>query len=283
MHKTFREFNDRAITSGIQKGAPALAGHLHSTAERLNELAKHGTEESDVEEDENDPERSVQAMAAGTRSRRRGMEAGPEAASMLGYRTTFGEEEDEEEDDAGEIAAPPAQFELDNSLSLSDWTGTEDMQQLRNECPKSNSWGLNSVRPVQQKWVDVLDNNIEQFLRSKGLYVDGQYSEAFSHIDPSLSSEETPLPAMNSSYHSPSLNSSGGPHTPESTDAHWPNGPYSSGNHTFWNEISGSKASGMDIDIDSSFDDPSIRAFLKAFDPLLDANRSSEVPFRGTR
>ncbi len=257
MHKTFLDFNDRAIASGIQKGAPALAGHLKSTAERLSELAKNSAEESDVEEDENDLGRSVQPVAAGPRSRRQGKELGPEPASMLGYQTTFGEEEDEEEEDAGEIAAPPAQFELDNNLPLSDWTGTE-MQQLRNEGPKSNARGLNNIRPVQQNWVDVLDNNIEQFLRNRGLYLDGQYSVAFDPIDPSLGSEETPLPAVNSPYRSPSLNSSGGPHTPESTDVYWLNKPYSGGNHIFWNETTNvSEAS--DMDMTNSFDDPSIR------------------------
>lgn len=232
MHKTFLEFNDRAITSGIQKGAPALAGYLKSTAERLSELAKSSAEESEIEEDENDPGRSVQPMAAQARSRRQGRDLGPEPASMLGYQTTFGEEEDGEEEDAGEIAAPPARFLLDNNLPLSNWTGAENVQQLRSEGPKSNTQGPdNNIRPVQQNWDDVLDNNIEHFLRSKGLYLDGQYSVAFGPNDPSLGSEEIPLLAVQSPYCSPSLNSSGGPHTPESADAHWPHEPYSSGNH----------------------------------------------------
>lgn len=261
MHKTFLEFNERAIASGIQKGAPALAGHLKSTAEKLSELAKNSTEESDGEEDENDPGRSMQSVATEPRSRRRGRELGPEPASMLGYQTTFGEEEeDEEQEDAGEITIPPAQ--LDN-LPLSDWIGTELMQQLPSEGPRSNTWGLNNIRPVQQKWVDVLDNNIEQFLRSKGLYLEGQYSVAENSgpvgpIDHSLVSEETPLPAVNSPYSSPSIPSSGGPHTPQSVDARWPNEPYSSGNHLFWNDtMHVSKVSDMDMNI--SFDDPSIR------------------------
>ncbi|CAD6593266.1 MAG: hypothetical protein ASARMPREDX12_006966 [Alectoria sarmentosa] len=260
MHKTFLEFNDRAIASGIQKGAPALAGHLKSIAERLGELAKNSTEESDGEEDENDPGRSIQPVAAEPSSRRQGRELGLEPTSMLGYQTTFGEEEDEEEEDAGEITIPPAQ--LDN-LPLSDRLGTEYMQQLRSENPKPNTRGINHVRPVQQNWVDVMDNNIEQFLRSKGLYVDGQYSvaETFGYVgptDPSLGSEETPLPAVKSPYRSPSINSSGGPHTPQSTDAHGPNEPYLRGHHLFWNDTTNvSKASHMDMNV--SFDDPSIR------------------------
>lgn len=260
MHKMFLEFNDRAVASGIQRRAPGLAGHLKSTAERLSELAKNSTEESDGNEDENDPSSSVQAVPAEPRSRRQDRELGEEPASMLGYKTTFGEEEDEEEEDIGEITIPPAQ--LDN-LPLSDWIGTEYMQQLPSESPKSNTRGLNNIRPVQQNWIDVLDNNIEQFLRSKGLYLDGQYSVAehfgpVGPIDPSLGLEETPLPAVSSPYRSPSINSSGGPNTPQSTDAHWPNGPYSSGNHFFWNDIMNvSKAS--DTDMDVSFDDSNIR------------------------
>ena len=257
MHKTFLEFSDRAIASGIQKGAPALAGHLQSTAERLSELAKNSTEESDVEEDEIDSTRSVQPMAAENRNRRQGRVSGLEPASMLGYQTTFGEEDEEEEEDAGEIAAPPVQSDLDNHLPLSDWTGTENMQQLRSEDTKSTTWGQNSIRPVRQGWVSNLDNNIEQFLRSKGLYLDGQYSAAFGPVDPSLGSEEISLPAVSSPYRSPSLNSSRGPHTPESIDAHWRTEPYSNGNHIFWNETTNvPKASG--VDINDSFDNRSI-------------------------
>lgn len=256
MHKAFLEFNDRAIALGIQKGAPALARHLKSTMDRLNELAKNSTEESDVEEDENDPVGSVQPVAAEPRSRRQGRGLGGEPASMLGYQTTFGEDEEEEEEDAGEIAAPLAQHILDNNVPLSDWTVTEKMQQLRNEGPKSNTRGLN-IRPVQQDWVNTLDNGIEQSLRSKGLYLDGQYSVPFGPIDHSLGSEKIPLPAV-SPYRSPSLNSSGGPHTPRSTDVHWPNEPYSDGNHVFWDHTTNvSKASAMDMK--DSFDDPSIR------------------------
>lgn len=247
MHKTFLEFNDRAIALGIQKGAPALAGHLKTTAEKLSELAKNSTEDSDIEEDENDPRRSVQPVAAEHRSQRQGRELGPEPASMWGYQTTFGEEEDEEEEEAGEIAAPPAQSGLDHHLPLSDWAGTENMQQLRSEGSKSTTWGQNSIRPMRQGWVNVLDNDIERFLRSKGLYLDGQYSTAFG---PSL-------PTVSSPYHSPSLNSSGGPHTPESIDAPWRNESYSNGNHVFWNESTNfSKASGLDTN--DSFDNRSI-------------------------
>ncbi len=261
MHKTFLEFNNRAIASGIQKGAPALAGHLKSTAERLSELAKNSTEDSDVEEDENDHGRTVQPVATESRSRKQGRGLGPEPVSMMGYQATFGEEEeDEEEEDAGEIAAPS---ELDNILPLSDWTGTESMQQLRNEGPKSNTQGFNNITPVdpQQNWVDVLDSNIEQFLRSKGLYLDGQYSEPFGPINPTLGSEEASLPAVNSPYYSPSLVSSGEPQTPESTDVHWPNEAYSSRNHILLKKTTKvSKALDMDdMDMSDSFDDPRIR------------------------
>lgn len=259
MHKTFLEFNDRAIASGIQKGAPPLAEHLKLTSERLSELAKHSTEESDIEEDENDVGRSMQPVAADPRNRRQGRDLGPEPASILGYQTTFGEEEEEEEEeDAGEIAAPPAQLELDNDLPLPDWTGTENMQQLRSEVPNSSTQGFDDIRAAQQRWVDVQDNSIEQFLRSKNLYLDGRYSVAYVPTDPPLGSEETSLPAMSSPYRSPSLISSGGPHTPESPDTRWPNEPYTSGSHVFWNAATVvSKAS--DMDMHDSFDDLSIR------------------------
>lgn len=258
MHKTFVEFSDTAMALGIQKGAPDLAGHLQATTERLNELAKSGTEESDVEEDENDHGRSVQSVPAEPSSRRRGMESGPGQVSMLGYQATYGEEEEEEEEDAGEIAAPPAQLELDNNLPMPDWTGTENMQQLRSEGPELNRRSANNIRPVQRSWVNILDNNIEQFLRSKGLYLDGQFSEPFGPIDPSLGSEETSLPAVNSPYSSPSLNSSGGPHTPRSTDAHWSNEPNSSGNPFFWNETT-NKSIASDMDMNEPLDGESIR------------------------
>ena len=257
MQKTFLEFNDRAIALGIQQGAPALAGYLQTTAEKLSELAKNSTEDSDIEEEENDPTSSVQPMAAEHRSQPQGRELGPEPASMLGYQTTFGEEEDEEEEDAGEIAAPPAQSDLDNHLPLSDWAGTENMQQLRSEGSKSTTWGQNNTRPMRRDWVNVLDNNIEQFLRSKGLYLDGQYSTAFGPIDPSIGLKGNSLPAVSSPYYSPSLNSSGGPHTPESINAPWRNNSNSNGNHMFWNESTNvSKASG--VDTDDSFDNRSI-------------------------
>ena len=268
MHKTFLEFNDRAIASGIQNGAPALAGQLKSTAERLSELAKTSTEESDIEEDENedDPSRSVQPVAAEPRSRWQGRESGPAPVSMLGYQTTFGEEEDEEEDDAGEIAAPPAQFELDNNLPQSDWTGTESMQQLRSDGPQRNTQSFNNIRPAQRKWIDVLDNNNEQFLGSKGLYLDGHNSVAFGPIDPSFRSEETPLPALSFSYPSPSPNSSGGPHTPLHTPPHtpkckhayWRETPCSSGSHVFWNETMNLFET-SDVDMNDCFDDAGTR------------------------
>ena len=258
MHKTFLDFNDRAIAAGIQKGAPALAGQLRSTAEKLNELAKNSTEESEGEEDENDTVRPVQPVAAEPRSRRPGGGSGPEAVSMLGYQATFGEEEDEEED-AGEIAAPPAQCELDNHLPLSIWTGTEDVQQLRSEGPQSNMRRLQNIKPMpyQPKWVDVLDSNIEQFLRSKGLYRDGQYSVPFDAVTPPLSSKVTPVHAVSSPSCSPSLNSSGGPHTPEIIDGHWPNEAFSSGNQKFWSQTR-SVCKGSDRDMEEWFDDTSI-------------------------
>ena len=258
MHKTFLEFNDRAIAAGIQKGAPALAGQLRSTAERLNELAKNSTEESEGEEDENDTVRSVQPLAPEPRSRRQGGGSGPEPVSMLGYQATFGEEEDEEED-AGEIAAPPAQCELDNRLPLSKWTGTEDIQQLRNKGPKSNIRRLHNVKPTpyQPKWVDVLDSNIEQFLRSKGLYLDGQCSVPFDAVTPPLGSEVTSNPAVSSPCCSPSLYSSGGPQTPQSIDGHWPDEAYSSGNDKFWSETR-SICKASDRDMEESFNDTSI-------------------------
>lgn len=236
MHKTFLDFTDTAIALGIQNGAPALAGHLKTTAEKLSELAKNSTEDSDVEEDENDPRKSVQPMAVEHRSQRQGRASGPEPASMLGYQTTFGEEEDEEEEDAGEIAAPPAQSDLDNHLPLSDWAGTESMQQLRSEGLESTTRSQNNIRPMRQDWANVLDNNIEHFLRSKGLYLDDQYSTAYGPIDPLFGSEGTSLPAVSSPYHSPSLNSSGGPHTPKSIDAPWTKESYSTGHHIFWDE-----------------------------------------------
>ena len=259
MHKTFLEFNDRAIAAGIQKGAPALAGQLRSTAERLNELAKNSTEDSEGEEDENDTVRSVRPVATEPRSRRQGGGSGPEAVSMLGYQATFGEEEDEEED-AGEIAAPPAPCELDNRLPLSKWTGTEGMQQLRSEGPKSNMRRLHNIKPMpyQQKWVDVLDSSIEQFLRSKGLYLDGRYSVPFDAVTPPLGSEATRSPAVSSLCCSPSLISSGGPHTPESIDGHWPKEGYSSGTKTLWSGTR-SVCKSSDRDMEESFDDTSIR------------------------
>ena len=260
MHKTFLGFNDRAIASGIQKGAPALAGHLKVTAERLNELAKNSTEESDAEEDENDAGRSIRPVAAGPRSRQQGRGLGPGAVSALGYQAAFGEEEDEEDEDAGEITAPSAQFQLDNRLPLSDWTGTENIQQLRNEGPRSNTQGRNNIRPVpaRHNWVDVLDKNVEQFLRSKGLYRDGQYSVPYSPIDPPLGSEERSLPTVNPPYYSPSLNSSGGPHTPQSTDLRWPNETYSRRNHNFSNEGT-NVPKGSDTDMSDYFDNAGIR------------------------
>lgn len=238
MQKTFLEFNDIALASGIQKGAPALAGHLKSTVERLSELAKISTEESDVEEDENDPGRSVQPTAAQSRGGRQG----PEPVSMLGYQATFGEEEDEEEEDAGEIAAPSARVLLDNHLPLSEWTETETVQQLRSKDPNSSTRGLNkNTKPVPQGWVDVLDNSIEPFLRRKGLFPDGQFLIASGPNDPTLGSEGR------ANLSSPSLNSSGGPHTPDSTDASWPIEPYPCAPQSFWNvETNALSVSGMD-------------------------------------
>ena len=238
MQKTFLEFNDIALASGIQKGAPALAGHLKSTVERLSELAKSSTEESDVEEDENDPGRSAQPIAAQSRGGRQG----PEPVSMLGYQATFGEEEDEEDEDAGEIAAPSARVLLDNHLPLSEWTETETMQQLRSKDPNSTTKGLNkNTKPVPHGWVDVLDNSIERFMRRKGLFLDGQFSIASGPHDPSLGSEER------ANLSSPSLNSSGGPHTPDSTDASWPIDPYPCAHQSFWNEeTTALRVSGMD-------------------------------------
>ena len=238
MQKTFLEFNDIAIASGIQKGAPALAGHLKSTVERLSELAKSSTEESDVEEDENDPGRSVQPIAAQSRGGRQG----PEPVSMLGYQATFGEEEeDEEEEDAGEIAAPSARVLLDNHLPLSEWTETETMQQLRSKDPNPSTRApIKTTKPVVQGWVDVLDSSIVRFLRRKGIFLDGQFSIASGPHDPSLGCEEKAI------LNSPSLNSSGGPHTPDSTDASWPIEPYPYAHQSFWNETNALKVSGMD-------------------------------------
>ena len=134
------------------------------------------------------------------------------------------------------------------------------MQQLRNEGPKSTTQGLNDVRPVltQRHWVNVLDNDMERFLRSKGLYIDGQCSVPFGPVDPPLASAVTSLPAGSSPYCSPSLNRRGGPDTPDSIDGHWPNETYSGRNDNFWNETTSvSKASAMDMT--ESFDDTSIR------------------------
>lgn len=142
MHKTFLAFNDKAIASGIQTGNPVLAKHLNAAAERLADLAKNSVHQSDAEDEE--PEANLSAQVAEGHERRQrddrrtGERSGSDHVPMLGYQTTF----DEEDDDDGEIARqiPASQAQLD-SLPLSDWTATESLQQFPLEIPTSDAIG----------------------------------------------------------------------------------------------------------------------------------------------
>ena len=99
MNKALIDFNDLAITSGIERGSPSLARSLQSTVGRFAELVKNSTRDSDVEEDEENPVLSAETVPVEQpqllNSRRRTTAAQPHPVSMLGYQASYDEAADD--------------------------------------------------------------------------------------------------------------------------------------------------------------------------------------------
>lgn len=229
MHKTFLDFTTKAISSGIEIGAPALARQLKSTAVKLAELAKSSADDSDGKENKKDPSSSTQAPV-GERQNRRPLRASEtEPVSMLGYEVTHSEEEEDEEDDNGEIAPtnPIPAAQLDSNLPPLDWTTTETVQQLQDKAPAASLHGLDAISLVKAHLSElpenIPENRFEQYLRRQGLYLDHQY---FVVEVPELDEQTASLSEMQkfseNSQRSSSRGSKGARRTPQDAELDWP-------------------------------------------------------------
>lgn len=200
MHKAFQDFQEKAIAGGIQKGAPSLAKHLDTTAERISELVKISKHEPNSEEEELHPNLSTppgenpENSASNSRRTVAAMSSNP--APVLGYQAAYEEEPDDYD---GEIAhqdpAPSAQLD---QIPLSEWTATETMQQNQSNLPDDAGATGHVIEPMQQYRVDIPAREIDlqsSFSPNARMFTDGFNT---SVEKPSLGLVSLPIPTSHS-------------------------------------------------------------------------------------
>ena len=200
MHKTFRDFREKAIAGGIQKGAPSLAKHLDTAAERISELVKISKYEPNNEEEEHNPNPSTPPVEnienSASNSRPTVAAVSPNPTPVLGYQTAYEEEPD---DYYGETAhqnpAPSAQLD---QIPLSDWTATETMQQNQGSLPDDAEATGHAIEPSQHYRVDIPAREIDlqsSFSPNTKKFTDGLNT---SVEKPSLGLMSLPIPRSHS-------------------------------------------------------------------------------------
>ncbi len=116
------------------------------------------------------------------------------------------------------------------------------------------------------EWFD--SNDVEQYLQSKGVYLDAQSSLV------ELNETSESLPGFNdtqdltSSPAASSQNSTGGPRSPQNPETNWSDDPFLQGTDYHWSEEIVNMPEIQDLDMDFSFDE-SISSTAKAFPPHL--------------
>lgn len=119
---------------------------------------------------------------------------------------------------------------------------------------------------LEGEWFD--PNDVEQYLQSKGLYLDGQSS--LVELNSDTDNVDESFPGSNdmegSSASSPATSSPGslGPRNPDNTELTWPDDPILQGAGCLWNEENANMPEILGLDMDFSFDEtlfPSPTAF----------------------
>lgn len=144
---------------------------------------------------------------------------------------------------------------------------------LQPETPQSDTMSIaDIIRNVQVEgdWYDSSD--VEQYLRSKGLYLDGQSSivEIIEAEDSVPELQEAQIPSNSTPDASSPLDSTRGPRSPEVVDSSWFGDPFESNTDYDW--IEGMTNPGVaDINMDFSFDTMDYPP-SKPTDPSFDLN-----------
>ncbi len=206
MHKVFLDFREKAIAGGIQKGAPSLAKHLDTAAERISELLKTSKHEPNDEDEELNPNPSTPpveiAENSTSNSRRTAAVMGSNRAPAWGYQTTFEEEPDDYDGEtAHQDLARSAQLD---QIPLSDWTAAEAMQQYQNNPPDEVEAMGDVIEPEQQYRVEIPARTIDlqsSLSPNTRMSADGIDS---SVENPSLGLMSLPIPKSHS-YHETSF------------------------------------------------------------------------------
>ena len=206
MHKVFLDFREKANAGGIQKGAPSLAKHLDTAAERISELLKTSKQEPNNEDEELNlnPSTPPVEVAENSTSNSRRTEAvmGSNRAPVMGYQTTFEEEPDDYDGEtAHQDLARSAQLD---QIPLSDWTAAEAMQQYQSNPPDEAETMGHEIEPVQQCRVEIPASTIDlqsSFSPNARLFADGSNP---SVEKPSLDLMSLPMP-NSYSYHETSF------------------------------------------------------------------------------
>ena len=206
VHKVFLDFREKAVAGGIQKGAPGLAKHLDTAAERISELVKTSKHEPHNEDEELNPSPSTPpveiAENSTSNSRRKAAVMGSNRAPMLGYQTTFEEEPDDYDGEtAHQDLAPSTQLD---QIPLSDWTAAEAMQQYQSNPPDEAEAMGDIIKPMQQYQVEIPARTIDlqsSFSPDTRMFADGFNP---SVEKPSLGLMSLPIPKTHS-YHETSF------------------------------------------------------------------------------
>lgn len=170
MNRTFLDFNDKAIASGIGDWEPGLAGDLKHTAGRFVDLAQSVTPDSEAEDGEHTPVLSArahepenircesrlpspltttQAVQPPTPSPRTGLDE-IVTDSALGYETTY------RMDDGTDVAnAQSSSFDATQDVGISSlhneiWAPVEPMQFQRAGYPEPMT-NIQSIAPLLNK------------------------------------------------------------------------------------------------------------------------------------
>ena len=200
MHKTFQDFREKAIAAGIRKGAPSLAKHLDTTAERISELAKISNQEANNEEEEHNPNPSTPPVEhienSASNSRRTVAPMSSNPAPVLGYQSTYEEEPDDYDGEtAHQNPAPSAQLD---QIPLSDWTATETMQQNQSSLPDDAEATGHAIEPMQHYRVEIPAREID--LQSSFSPTTKMFTDDFNTFveKPSLDLMSLPIPRSHS-------------------------------------------------------------------------------------
>ena len=132
------------------------------------------------------------------------------------------------------------------------------------------------------EWFDA--NDVEQYLRAKGLYLNGQSSivEINEYDDGTQALSELQVPSTTSSSASSSMESTRGPQSPQTWDANWSSEPFVQSTEQCWGEDLGWVHDSPDYNMDFSFQNDVNDLTTDKF-PLEFSNISQSPPSFNTK